>query len=103
MEIIGRAMNKVLFHNKKERRLKFNEESRLSYLHALTNLFIFLIPYTGVPGGKINILGGHSIGHSKKKIYVNICPIPNGIRYLARNIFLPSRRNAPLSEACESV
>jgi hypothetical protein len=23
--------------------------------------------YTGVPGGKVNILGGHSIGHSKQK------------------------------------
>jgi hypothetical protein len=39
-----------------------------------------------------------------------MCPIPNGFRYLARSIFnlacsifLPSRRNAPLSEACESV
>jgi hypothetical protein len=39
-----------------------------------------------------------------------MCPIPNGFRYLAlsifnlaRNIFLPFRRNAPLSEACESV
>jgi hypothetical protein len=35
----------------------------------------------GVPGGKVNILGGHSIGHSKqKKIYMNICPIPMGFR-----------------------
>jgi hypothetical protein len=49
-----------------------------------------------VPGGKVNILGGHNIGHSKKKIYMNICPIPNGFRYLASmffnlalNIFLP--------------
>jgi len=23
--------------------------------------------YTGVPGGKVNILGNHSIGHSKQK------------------------------------
>jgi hypothetical protein len=35
--------------------------------------------------------------HSKEKVYVNMCPIPNGFRYLARstlnlvrNIFLPS-------------
>jgi hypothetical protein len=54
-----------------------------------------------VPGGEINILGGHSIGHSKKKIYVNMCPIPNGFRYSARNIFLPSHRNAPMSESCQ--
>jgi hypothetical protein len=63
-----------------------------------------------IPGGKVNILGGHSIGHSKKNVYMNICPIPDGFRYLARsilnlerNVFLPSRRNAPLSEARESV
>jgi hypothetical protein len=50
-----------------------------------------------IPGGKINIVGGHSIDYSKKKIYTNMCPIPNGFRYLAssifksaRNIFLPS-------------
>jgi hypothetical protein len=63
-----------------------------------------------VPGEKVNILAGHSIGHSNKKFYMNTCPIPNGFRYLAgsvlnlaRHIFLPSRRNAPMSEACESV
>jgi hypothetical protein len=39
----------------------------------------------------------------RKKVYMNMCPIPNGFRYLAHNIFLPSRRNTPLSEACESV
>ena len=32
----------------------------------------------GVPGGKVNILGGHIIGHSKKKTYM--CPTPNGFR-----------------------
>jgi hypothetical protein len=27
----------------------------------------------GVPGGKVNILGGHSIGHSKQKsVYVHV-------------------------------
>jgi hypothetical protein len=25
-----------------------------------------------VPGGKVNILGGHSIGHSKQKVYTSI-------------------------------
>jgi hypothetical protein len=33
----------------------------------------------GVAGGKVSILGGHCIGHSKKKI-VYVCPIPNGFR-----------------------
>jgi hypothetical protein len=41
---------------------------------------------------------------------MNMGPISNGFRYLAhiilnlaRNIFIPSHRNAPMSEACESV
>jgi hypothetical protein len=35
----------------------------------------------GVPGIKINILGGHTIGHSKqKKVYMSVCPIPNSFR-----------------------
>jgi hypothetical protein len=34
-----------------------------------------------VPGGKVNILGGHSIGHSKQKtVYMHMCSIPNGFR-----------------------
>jgi len=32
---------------------------------SMTNLRHFFIP--GVPGGKVNILGGYSIGHSKQK------------------------------------
>jgi hypothetical protein len=39
----------------------------------------------------------------RKRVYMNMCAIPNGFRYLARDIFLPSRRNAQMSEACESV
>ena len=31
-------------------------------------IYIYIYIYTqGVPGGKVNILGGHSIGHSKQK------------------------------------
>jgi hypothetical protein len=33
-----------------------------------------------VPGGKVNILGDHSISHSKKKVDMSMCPIPNGFR-----------------------
>jgi hypothetical protein len=40
-----------------------------------------------VPGGKANILGGHSIGHSKKKIYTFICSIPNGFRIGAISLY----------------
>jgi hypothetical protein len=64
----------------------------------------------GVPGGKVNIPEGHSIGHFKKNVYMNMCSVPNSFRYLglsilnlARNTFLPFYRNAPMSEACESV
>jgi hypothetical protein len=32
------------------------------------------------PGAKVSILRGHSIGHSKKKLYVYMCPFPNGFR-----------------------
>jgi hypothetical protein len=46
----------------------------------------------------------------RKQVYINMRPIPNGFRYLARSIlnmardiFLLFHRNALLSEACESV
>ena len=29
---------------------------------------IFYSTIQGVPGGNVNVLGGHSIGHSKQKI-----------------------------------
>jgi hypothetical protein len=63
-----------------------------------------------VPGGKVNILGGHSIGHSKKKIFYEHVSYPNGFWYFTRTIlnlvhnsFLPSCCNVPLSETCESM
>jgi hypothetical protein len=38
------------------------------------------IDIQSVQGGKVNILGGHSIAHSKRKekVYMYKCPIPNG-------------------------
>jgi hypothetical protein len=33
-----------------------------------------------VPGGKVNILGGHRISHSKQKIHMYLCPVPSGFR-----------------------
>jgi hypothetical protein len=33
-----------------------------------------------VPGVKVNILRSHSIGHSKQKMYMYMCPIRNGFR-----------------------
>jgi hypothetical protein len=62
------------------------------------SIFIKLRPekkiYTGVPGGKVNILGGRVSVIPTKKVYMNMCAIPNGFRYLARSIlslraFLP--------------
>jgi len=40
----------------------------IGWCHATENLSPpTLFPIQGVPGGKVNILGGHSIGHSKQK------------------------------------
>jgi hypothetical protein len=41
-----------------------------------------------VSGGKVDVLRGHSIGHSKKKLYMYMCPILNG--FLDRAISLYS-------------
>jgi hypothetical protein len=43
-----------------------------------------------VPGGKVSILGGHNISHSKqkkKKVYIYMCPIPNGFRDRAISLY----------------
>jgi hypothetical protein len=43
--------------------------------------------YTGCPKRKVNILGGHSIGHSKQKqMYIYMCPIPNDFRDKATSL-----------------
>jgi hypothetical protein len=40
------------------------------YTHTHTHIYIYIHIYIqGVPGGKVNILGGHSIGHSKQKTW----------------------------------
>jgi hypothetical protein len=33
------------------------------------------------------LVGGHSIGHSKHKIYMCLCPIPNGYRDTAISLY----------------
>jgi hypothetical protein len=33
-----------------------------------------------VPEGKVSILGGDSMDYSKKKVYMYMCPMPNGFR-----------------------
>jgi hypothetical protein len=39
-----------------------------------------LLHIQNVPEGKVSILGGHSIGHSKQKLYMCMCPIPNSFQ-----------------------
>jgi hypothetical protein len=34
----------------------------------------------GVPGGKVNIIGGHTVCHFKQKVYMYMCSIPNGFQ-----------------------
>jgi hypothetical protein len=41
----------------------------------------------GVQGGRVNILRGHSIGHSKHKVYMYMCPIPIGFRDIAISLY----------------
>jgi hypothetical protein len=48
----------------------------------------FSLPYIqSVPRGKVNILGGHSMCHSKQKLYMYMCPILNGFRYRASSLY----------------
>jgi hypothetical protein len=69
--------------------------------------------YTGVSGAKFNILGGHDIGHSKQKVYMYMCPIPNGFRDRAISLYtskivykkeiLPTVSNAGICCSSEKV
>jgi len=36
----------------------------IKHVEICNDIYIYI---QGVPGGKVNILGGHSIGHSKQK------------------------------------
>jgi hypothetical protein len=40
-----------------------------------------------VPGGKINILGDHSIGHSNQTSVLHMCPVPNSFRDSAVSLY----------------
>jgi hypothetical protein len=45
----------------------------LMYRAGCKNLSDQITTIQGVPGGKVNILGGHSIGHSKQEnVYVHV-------------------------------
>jgi hypothetical protein len=49
-------------------------------VYLLSFYAIFFVHIQNVPGGRINILGCHSIVHSKQKICMYICPVPKGFR-----------------------
>jgi hypothetical protein len=62
----------------------FSKLASYTPIYDLKYLFVYI---EGVPGGKVNILGGHSIGHSEQKVHMYMCPIPNGYqdRYISLN------------------
>jgi hypothetical protein len=40
-----------------------------------------------VAGGKLNIVGDHSIGYCKQILFIYMCPIPNGFRHRAISLY----------------
>jgi hypothetical protein len=54
-----------------------------------------------VSGGKVNVLGGHNIGHSRKKVYMYMCPVPNGFR--DRTISLYSSKISDKKETLSTI
>jgi hypothetical protein len=42
----------------------------------------------------VNILGGHNIGHSDQKVYIYMCPIPNGFPNRAISLYSTLYRQA---------
>jgi hypothetical protein len=60
----------------------------LIYWHSVY-LMALLVDLTvrSVQIGKINILGGHSIGHCMQQFHVCISPIPNSLRDRATSLF----------------
>jgi hypothetical protein len=51
--------------------------------HGLWDIYddISIENIQSIHGGKVNILGGHSVGHSKQRsVYMYMCPIPNTFR-----------------------
>jgi hypothetical protein len=56
-----------------------------------------------VPGGKVNILGGHSIGHSKQNMYTYMCLVPNVFWGRDRNISLHSSKFVGKKEILRTI
>jgi hypothetical protein len=75
----GNARARLIGYNRKG----FNR--RLMRPYALTVIYVVI---QSVLGGKVNILGAHSIGHSKQTVYMYMCPIPNGFRDRAISLYI---------------
>jgi hypothetical protein len=77
-----------------------NEETVIGNV-VLSNHICVLIQ--SVPGVKVTIQGGHSIGHSKqKKVYMCMCPIPNGFRDRAISLYRRATRHV-LTRAAKCI
>jgi hypothetical protein len=58
--------------------IQANIHNNSSTVLIYTALELLLMYIQSVPGGKVNILGGHCIGHPKQeKEYISMCPIRN--------------------------
>ena len=60
---ISGFFDRAILHNKNTTQ----ELTRVERMY-LSNTTLF--SGRGVPGGKVNVLGGHSIGHSKQKMFI---------------------------------
>jgi hypothetical protein len=56
-----------------------------------------------VPGGRVSIPGGHSIGHPKQKVYMYMCPIPNGFPDRAISLYSTDEQHAMSSDELQSA
>jgi hypothetical protein len=51
----------------------------------------------------VYILGGHSIGHSKQKLYMYMCPISNGFQLLHCTVQCTDEQHAMSSHELQSA
>jgi hypothetical protein len=72
-EVMASSRNSVQFYRTTRR---YIARKTLFFATAVRTTNPALIQ--NVLGGKINILGGHSTGHSKQNVYMYMCPIPDG-------------------------
>jgi hypothetical protein len=80
---------------------KFLNECSLKKLGVFFKIHIIWVGLQDVPGGYVSILGSHSISHSKQKVYMYMCPIPNGFR--DRDIPLYTSKIVDIKEILRTV